>query len=107
MKTLIINIKINAIKLVSGGGHCGCSSKDGLQKSLIMERANAEECKNTCCTFGSKWDMAHFIHDIEKGSKPISMHCPPKLILSDLFPDLPHVNKPALDDIDYFFSGSK
>lgn len=105
MKTLIINI--NAIKLVSGGGHCGCSSKDGLQRSLVMKRTNKEECQNTCCTFGSKWEMAHFIANIEKNSKPESMDCPQKLILDDLFPDFSHNDKSVLDNIDYFCSGNK
>lgn len=104
MKTLITNIKINAIKLVSGGGLCGCSSEDGRQRSLPMERNNTEECKSTCCKTPSNWDMAHFIHDMQVGSKPIRMYCPKK-ITSELVSYSPPAGKSLLDDIDYYISG--
>ena len=71
MKT--INININAINLVSGGGHCGCSNTEGSDKSNVFELNNKEVCRQSCCIRG--WPMAHFIENIMQAPVIDSMPC--------------------------------
>lgn len=65
MKTLIHNLPLNMVNLVSGGGYCACTDAYGYARSPMFLAHSHDKCRQICRDdVENNWDFAQFIGNL-------------------------------------------